>query len=261
MEQTTRTDLTISGSGSAAGGFYEDVKVNGSGKIQGDINCSLFKANGSANVYGSITAREVKINGSAKIQGAVNADEVTIMGSGTIEKNLACRELSINGSATVAGNAEAKECEVNGSATFKNDLSCDEISIRGRAKIEGSCSAEDFHAKGQFNIHGLLNAESIEVDLYGECKVKEMGGKDIEVKNTEFASPWKKILRKLFPSHDDRLTAEVIEGDNIVLENTFAKVVRGNHIVIGKGCEIGLVEYKDHLDVRSGASVQSEKKV
>ncbi|MFC7372919.1 polymer-forming cytoskeletal protein [Fictibacillus iocasae] len=261
MEQTIRNDLSISGSGSAPGGMYEDVKVNGSGTIQGDLDCILFKSNGSAKVIGQVIAREVKINGSAKIQGSVTADEVTIMGSGTIEKSLACQELSINGSATVAGSAEAKECEVNGSATFKSDLTGDDISIRGRASIEGNCSAEHFYAKGQFKIEGLLNAESVEVDLYGECNAKEIGGMSVKVKNTEFASPWKKILRKLFPSSDDRLTSDLIEGDHIVLENTSAKIVRGDTVVIGKGCDIQLVEYKSSLDVRSGSSVAEEKKI
>ncbi|MCL6576409.1 hypothetical protein [Kyrpidia sp.] len=38
---------------------------------------------------------------------------------------------------------------------------------------------------------------------------------------------------------------ETIEGDDIYLENTRARVVRGTRVQIGPGCQIGLLEYSE----------------
>ncbi|MDT2276668.1 hypothetical protein P7H20_20140 [Paenibacillus larvae] len=61
-----------------------------------------------------------------------------------------------------------------------------------------------------------------------------------------------KLTRNLFAS---KLKAEVIEGDTIYLENTKADIVRGNRIVIGQGCEIRLIEFKEHFEADKSAKI------
>ena len=60
---------------------------------------------------------------------------------------------------------------------------------------------------------------------------------------------------------DNGLIAESIEGDDIYLEETKAKAVRGNNIVIGEGCEIGLVEYKSKFEQTGNAKVKENKNI
>ena len=57
------------------------------------------------------------------------------------------------------------------------------------------------------------------------------------------------------------LNAEIIEGDEIYLENTKAKVVRGNRVTIGPGCDIDFVEYQNHFQCEKGTKVGSYKKL
>jgi hypothetical protein len=57
------------------------------------------------------------------------------------------------------------------------------------------------------------------------------------------------------------LTVRIIEGDDIYLENTHAKVVRGNNIEIGPGCEIKLVEYKYSFKKDEMAEVGTHKNI
>jgi hypothetical protein len=54
------------------------------------------------------------------------------------------------------------------------------------------------------------------------------------------------------------LYADQIEGDKVELEHTEAGVVRGNHVKIGPGCEIGRVEYRDKLEVHKGSTVKEK---
>jgi cytoskeletal protein CcmA (bactofilin family) len=57
------------------------------------------------------------------------------------------------------------------------------------------------------------------------------------------------------------LEAEIIEGDEIMLENTTAKIVRGNNVMLGAGCDIGTVEYKSNYVKNGDARVGTETKV
>ena len=57
------------------------------------------------------------------------------------------------------------------------------------------------------------------------------------------------------------LTADIIEGDDIYLENTHAKVVRGNNITLGSGCEIELVEYKNDFKQDKEAEIGTHRKI
>ena len=54
---------------------------------------------------------------------------------------------------------------------------------------------------------------------------------------------------------------DVIEGDNIYIEYTQAKIVRGNTIVIGPGCNIELVEYKNNYTKDKESTVIENRKV
>jgi hypothetical protein len=57
------------------------------------------------------------------------------------------------------------------------------------------------------------------------------------------------------------LTADLIEGDNVTLDVTKAKVVRGKKVIIGKDCEIDLVEYRDEIKISEGAKIKEQRKI
>jgi hypothetical protein len=61
--------------------------------------------------------------------------------------------------------------------------------------------------------------------------------------------------------YDGRLDTETIEGDDIYLEYTRVKVVRGSNVKIGKGCEIELVEYENNFQQDREAKVNDSKKI
>lgn len=230
MENGNRHDLQIAGSGSAAGGVYQDVKINGSGSINGDVDCMQFKINGRAEVVGNVKSDFTNIHGETSVTG-----------------NLQSNHVQINGSATIGGNLGCHSLKVNGGTTVKGSVTGDSVSIKGDMAIYGDCEAESFTAKGGFQVGGLLNAGTIEIDLHPSvrgCRVKEMGGEKIIVRSNQFFSGIRQLIKtKLFDSVLS-LSADTVEGDDIYLENTKAKVVRGNHVRIGPGCEIELVEYK-----------------
>ena len=94
---------------------------------------------------------------------------------------------------------------------------------------------------------GLLNADEINISLYWPCKAREIGGSKIKVKKDSKLS-FLGLKNMISPDRSSKeLIADIIEGDNVYLEYTKARVVRGNNIELGTGCEIELAEYKNNL--------------
>jgi len=238
MEMKKRGDLHINGFGSANGGQFHQVTINGKGTVNSDIECVVFDCNGSGTVNGNLMTNKAKVNGNGKIKGNLECERLIVDGTAKVEKNLRVDHFKVAGKATIGGRVKAEE-----------------INIKGKLTVEGDCEADLFKAESHFMIGGLLNADHVDIKIFGECKAKEIGGQTILVKH-------KAPLIGLFKTFiQTQLETECIEGDKIELENTKAAVVRGNHVTIGAKCEIGLVEYTGELSVDKKAIVKEYRKV
>ena len=123
----------------------------------------------------------------------------------------------------------------------------------GYLDIGEGCEADTFTSAGEFTIGGLLNAGVVDIRVWGTCKVREIGGETIDVRDAR--TLWG------FLGRPRRLYCDVIEGDKISLENTTAKVVRGVDVDLGPGCDIEVVEYAGELRQGAGAKVGSAVKI
>lgn len=245
MENAFKGDLKIDGSGFAPGGEYNSVKINGAGRIMGDISC-----------------REFRINGSGNVEGNLDLDDGKIIGSGTVDGNIKAHQLKITGSGQIRGTVSGSSLTVSGSVTIGGNLDVQNVRIEGSAKVGHDLNAENFYSDGSFEIAGLLNADEVNIRLYhSKSKAREVGGGKINV-STGLSSGFN-VLKTIFTlgMYNPILEADSIEGDEIVLENTTAKVVRGTHVTIGKGCNIGLVEYKGTYRKIGDANVSEERKI
>lgn len=240
MENENKGDLMINGNGSTAGGHFHNVNLNGNGKVNGDVVCERFEVNGNSTVYGNVTANEVQINGSADIKGRLLAENILFKGG-----------------AKIRGDVFFTKIRIQGHATSEGSLKGEEMILHGKIRIDGDCEAETFKADGQFTIGGLLTADSIDIKLYSESKVKEIGGESVTVKPKALGG----LIKSLNPAFSIKLSVGTMEGDEIDLERVNAKVVRGNHVHIGADCDIGLVEYKDDFEQDTKAKVGENRKI
>lgn len=245
MDSTKRGDIRINGSGSTGGGLYDSVVIRGSGKVLGDLTCSVFNISGSGSVEGNLDTEEGKISGSGTVAGNVKSGRFRINGSAKLSGDVAADELSIAGSGTVVGSVAARA-----------------VKIEGTAKIGRDCTAEVFEAEGGFDVGGLLNADEVKIRIYGvKSRVREIGGGKISV---TLGPPHGFNIIKTIVSMgilNPVLEADIIEGDEVFLENTAAKIVRGNSVTIGCGCDIGTVEYKEYYSKTLDSKVGLEQKI
>jgi cytoskeletal protein CcmA (bactofilin family) len=217
----TRPDLSINGVGSAAGGEYRHVSIDGVCKVQADIASDSFRVNGHTTAKGSIRTGRFDCNGRLNVEGGLHV-------------------------------ASAR---IDGMIRVDGPVSGEQITVHGMLNCGADCEAERFEMRGLFEIKGLLNAGAIEVRMHGRCEAREIGGEKIRiVKGAE--GRWNRLLQWAIPKLGAHLEADLIEGDDIELEDTVAAVVRGNRVVIGKGCKIGKVEYRTELIQHPQAKVQ-----
>ncbi|MBS4175455.1 polymer-forming cytoskeletal protein [Bacillus sp. FJAT-49736] len=232
-------DLIINGFGSSNGGEFDLASINGKGKVLGDLSCKHYDCNGFGTVDGNINAETIKINGNSKVIGNVEAENITI-----------------DGHSSMSGEVNTDSIRISGSGTIGGSLRGEHIKINGKASIGGDCEAEEFVSEGIFTIGGLLNAETIDILLYGDCKAKEIGGQDIRIKQRN--QGFMKIIKSIYPT---RLVTDVIEGDDIYIEGVKAKIVRGNNVTIGQNCDIDLLEYKEKIEVDKSSKVRNSNKI
>lgn len=234
-DTTSRPNGRIAGAGDLTGGVYGDITIAGAGNVRGDIDAITLRVAGAGDIAGNVAATSLSVSGTATISGNVKA--------GT---------MSVSGTSDVRGNVQADIFKVAGSATVTGRVDAQRVEIKGTTKIGGDVQAEVFDAQGVFSVNGLLNAGNVSIRLYGGSDARDIGGERIEV---ALGTAWGWI-----PFFGERnLTADSIEGDVVILENTRAKVVRGHDVRIGAGCEIDLVEYTGTFV--GSAGVRASRKV
>jgi cytoskeletal protein CcmA (bactofilin family) len=235
------SNLKITGSSTAAGGLYDRMKIVGEGIIEGDTKCRLLKCIGTLEMEGNLQASEAGIVGTFALTGNVRSD--TMKNSGTV---------------SISGDAEIGSLTGSGTIEVKGHMQGTKIALKGHIAAGGDCEVDVFNLKGMFDVGGLLNAGEIDIRLFQDSTAKEIGGERIRIRKASLLHPFSLFFR---PSPHAKVTVSVIEGDDIYVEHTNAKVVRGNQVVIGPGCEVDLVEYKVHLEKKKGAIVKESRKL
>lgn len=238
MADQQRMDVKVAGDGALQGGVYGNITVNGAGSINGDIDCLTFKVNGASTNNGRLVAQTMVVNGTATVNGELQAGLLKVNGDTSVRDGAGVGQLIVNGN-----------CQVGGG------LATHQVELKGYLKAGGDLETDSLVGDGAFQIGGLLNAGSIDIRLHGPASAREVGGERISVK---LGTGWGSLLAFFA---DKRLTTDSVEADEVALEYTTAKVVRGKNVTIGQGCAVGLVEYTESYTPLPGASVGEVRQV
>lgn len=246
IKQDVRSSLRLIGNGSASGGYYSDVKVVGDGVINGDFDCINFRSAGNSKINGNMVTKSVRIAGSSSVTGSLKSDD-----------------LRVAGNLDVLGDIKSKNIVIRGGTEAKGNIKADDIGIKGYMTVKKNCEAETFKSEGPIAIGGLLNAEQVDIRIHSTCSATEIGGETISARRGHGATLGHIIKSLFLPAdfYNGKLVADSIEGDEIRLEYTKAKVVRGSSVTIGPGCEIELVEYKKDLRVSGRPLIREKRKI
>ncbi len=249
--------MNISGSGTISAGEYnESISVSGSGRINGNLRCTSIRCSGSLRGEGSVECTE----------------EAKVSGSFRLESHLTARSFAVSGSAKIGGDINAdQDVAVSGSMKCGGNIKCTSLVCAGSVETDGGIEAEIAKIFGRIKCNGLLNAETVDISLEGTFsngKIGNIGGSEIKIhldsKRRAGAFSRLPLISKLFGagSANELLTVEdTVEGDSVALEYTKAAKVVGRVVAIGQGCEIGLVQYSQELEIHPDAMVEKYEKI
>ena len=241
--ENLKGNLNIDGMGTSAGGEFDTVNINGMGTITGKVLSSRIDVDGVGKFQESVVSDEIKISGTASFK-----DEVTT------------EVLKIDGDGRVAKDTIAKEVFVAGMANFHRNLKSEGIKIEGMCTIKGDCESEVFDVEGQIKINGQLNADAIRINTFFKSEINEIVGSAIEIRRS--GNVVTEIISKVMDTVGvNNLAVNTIEGDNISIDYTDARIIRGEHIVIGEHCDVGLVEYSGSLKQHPRAKIGETRKM
>ena len=211
----------------------EAIRITGSGTVSGNpVKTQEFKAAGSARVQGGLVADRVRVSGSCSFEGDVKTDQFKSAGS-----------------VRVAGGLTADQVDASGSVVVEQDLKADDVAASGSFRVGGTTTCDRFHSAGAVRLEGGLKADEVDIELAGDSLAKSIEADHVEVRERGGFG--------VFRGRGE-LTAERIQGDEILLESTVAEFVHGDRVRIGPHCRIGVVEAKD-LVVHQSSEVRERR--
>ncbi|WP_105617031.1 hypothetical protein [Vallitalea okinawensis] len=239
-----KSNLNIVGVGNTSGGNYEKVLIMGVAVIEGSVTIRKHKCLGVATVKGNITvADKYSLFGTQTVDGNMKAKSVKVRGTDRVKGTLDCEEIHIAGTGIYSKIRGIKKIDTKGVIKIQESLECNQLEVRGVLEAKEEIAAEKVMLNGSFHVDGLLTGDVIDITLKDKSYAREIGGQTIKVESKGT------LVNK------GHLNTESIEGDNIQLESTEAKLVRGKNVIIGSGCVIERVEYKSSVNISSKAKV------
>ena len=240
-------DMHISGSGLIAPGEYDSIHVSGSGRLQGPVRCTSFRASGSCR------GEEIQCKGDFRVSG-----------SGHFDKTVTAGNLAASGAAHFGADVTVEEeCKCSGYMKCGGSLKCGTLKVSGGLDVTGDTEAEVVRASGRLNCGGLLNAEEINICFDSGMTIGSIGGSRIVIyRNSSGKKPRLPLLSSFLKNADGRVKVEqAIEGDEIAVEGVTAQRISGRIVAVGDDCEIQLVQYSEQIEVAPTAKIGKTEQI
>lgn len=236
-----KNSLDLSGYGTYCGGEFYKVNISGKGSVSGNIDCDRFDVSGMGKVNGDVSSKNLSISGMCTINGDTESNTIDVSGSLHVNKNVNIDDLDVSGIMKIKGKLQANEAKCDGYLKVDGDIECETLDLLGMIQNEG-----------------FINCEDLYVQVSGECNCNEIGASCINIEGKS-SSIFNMLMPKKF--RNKVLTASLIEGDDIKLENCEVKIVRGKNIKIGQNCKIDTIEYSRNIEVDEKSIVKQINKV
>lgn len=221
-------------------GEYRDIQIELDAILDGDVDAINIKSSGSTEFTGNVIAKEARIGGICKIGGNCSIDFIEICGQSTIKGNLQADNITLDGKLKCGGKL----------------IECTNFKLSGTIVCEGDLKTSKAVGKGGLVLH-KIESDNIDLTFNKKTTLGEINGKEINLVGSKSKGLISKILSK------GGLLVEIdnINGENIVLENIEAKLVKGNNIKIGENCIIQKIEYTGNLEVSSNSKILNKIKL
>lgn len=227
--------------------YYNRTKLRG-GNYE-SLNCS-----GTIIMLGAIKTEVMRMSGDFFGEYTLKAGMLHMTGSLRVPQ-LRCGSAFWYGNSVTRCNMQVSQhLSITGHFIGEGTIVSPVVRMSGTISYNGPITAREITAYGVLTL-GKIEADAIHLDFSDRSLCTAIKGKQIVL------TPRRKsfIERLLLPAQSVNNTVltvtEGITGDNVVLERIFADTVTGNDVIIGPGCQINKVYYRDHIYIDEASYV------
>ncbi|MBO4653588.1 MAG: hypothetical protein J5649_09770 [Lachnospiraceae bacterium] len=219
------------------GGSYEDLHLSGSVSMLGPIKVDVMRMNGD--FFGEYTLKvgTLHATGSMRVP-QMRCTSAFWYGNSAVRTKLqVSQHLSISGQFIGEGSIIAPVVRMNGTVSYSGPITAKEITAYGTLTL------------------GQLDANAIHLGFSERGLCAGIKGKQIVLVPRKPGILERMFLPPRSVNNTFLTVSEGITGDNIVLEHVITNTVSGNDVIIGPGCKVNKVYYRDHIYIDEAAFV------
>ena len=248
-------NIKLSGNGNISEGEYKEIKIMGNATSNGAIKAERIKVMGSAHFNSSIEVKECIVLGNAVIRGNIRAEKFKVNGDLTIVGDCEVNELTVNGKTDIDGMIECNNVVLRGDMILTKACQAKTLKVYGSVDASSDLLGEQISIDGRMRCKGLLSGERVCLHAFEDSYCKEIGATRLVVEKPIYHLLWFGYGKK------NSLSCDLIEADEIELEYTKAKVIRGKQVNLVKQCKVDTLEYSEQYTKGEGCEVREVTKV
>ncbi|MBQ8828120.1 MAG: hypothetical protein IJZ90_03165 [Clostridia bacterium] len=212
-----------------------------------------------------VNAGDLQVTGNAKFMEEVDTDSVEIIGTAEFRTFATCDDLNVSGSAVFKDEVVAESIVISGGATINGKVNADVLIVEGKLKVNSKVNVLSIGISGYMNcIHRVY---------FDKCHVKGslvvsdlVKGIDIKFKSSAKSSLKRLVADNITVAGKPSEAAYILtcdEADCGIADMEYAKI---DHLMcdeakIGRGCRIGLLEYRERAAISKDAFVEKIVKI
>lgn len=245
----------IMGAGNLPGGCYDSLTIAGAGKVDGNVEAGTIRCSGSATIDGNVKATDFQANGSSTVSGNIVAETIAVSGAMHAGGYVHAQSFSARGAFNIGDDVEAKTFSAHGGFGVDGSIKADEVEIElndrasAKAIAAKTVSVKRGASAGATGVSGGSADASATATARGGIAIGGSGGIAIGGSVSGGSSNQERVLE-----------VDTIEADDIALEATHAKLVKGKRVEIGPECRIDRVVYSETIAVDKDAAVTKQEK-
>ncbi|KAA1039341.1 hypothetical protein ERX35_007145 [Macrococcus equipercicus] len=222
----------------AAGGVFERINVEARADLTSSVETNELTLGTAGDLF---------------IEGRLNAPYISNKGILDVMDTIETEALSNHQDAVVkAGDqVNARTIDNDGTLDFGRSLRADTLHASGTVTA-GFAAVTTFQSSGKLTID-QLSGDDVHIKAALNSTVNFINAAHVTVKAQREAL--------LFKDDDARLVVKEIAGNDIVIENVVADLVRGDRVSIGQNCIIKVVEYTESYQLDDSSDVYELGKI
>ena len=203
---------------------------------------------------GTVPAGEydkVSISGSGRLFGEVRCNNFSASGTSKGESITCAERFKVSGASSFSGTVKAKDVRTAGSFSCGTLVAEAQLSASGSLRVGGDLQGASVRIAGELECNGALCAKEAELQADKPMRLDSITGGNVRTRRKLIS-----IFRKRRVS-----VTTAIEGDALDLQFVSAPRVTGGTVIIGKGCRIDLVQYREKVEIAPEAQIGKVEKI